>query len=506
MIDKKILVIGNETRDTDDAVTILARNSDSINHGLVSDSEFVPAHNGYYHTTVVDIFPGDIVNLAKHFDTVMMLDQDPKSYPHFKSLVTTVRLMCDLDSSGVTTIYKDNISAKNLIYWRKFLSENKSFCFYPFAALINDNEFAHICEKNHSPIAKIHNSQEWKNNPGFIDIRNKMVSGTLIPKYCSDCYDREEDGQESMRQFETLEWASRLNATSVNDFIDIEKPVYYEIRPSNKCNIMCRTCDATHSHLIEKEWKKIGFPTGNVKYQNTPFEQIDFESVQSIYVGGGEPTVLSEFYDFLQKCISIGKTDFDLNIGTNGLKVSDKLVKLLDHFNNVCLSVSFDGYKKVNDYIRWESDFDTIVSNSLMMQEHGHKIGLQTVFSMYNLTRIHEIFEFYDREFPGCSSLVNYATDNQFSKFEPDNHPCPELVIESMKRCQQTKVYYSNGRSIKSMVDLTLKHYSDPDYKVDIDRLKKFYDYNTLLDQSRGSNLAHYIPELEEGCRFYLPI
>jgi hypothetical protein len=171
----------------------------------------------------------EITNLAKYFDTVMMLDQESDSYPHFKSLVTTIRLMYDLESSGVNTIYKDNVSSKNLLYWRKFLKENKSFCFYPFAALINDNEFAHICEKNHLPITKINNIQEWTTDTEFTNIRNKMVAGTLIPKYCADCYNREERGQESMRQFETLEWASRIGAKSVDDFINIDYYMYISI-------------------------------------------------------------------------------------------------------------------------------------------------------------------------------------------------------------------------------------------------------------------------------------
>lgn len=504
MIMHKILVIGNETRDTDDKVTALANESNSINHGLVSDSNFVPKDSGYYHTTVVDIDPGDIANLAKYFDTVMMLDQDPSSYPHFKSLVTTLRLMYDLESVGINTVYRNNASAKKLLYWRNLLKENKSFCFYPFAALVNDQEFARVCEKSPAPVAKINNLVEWRTNPEFVNIRNKMINGTMMPNYCADCYSREEIGQESMRQFETLEWASRIDATSLDDFVNLQKPIYYEMRPSNKCNIMCRTCDGEHSHLIENEYKKIQIPISKSKYIPTPFDQIDFDSAKAVYVGGGDPTVIPEFYGFLEKCISVGRTDFDLNIGTNGQKISPKLLKLLDHFNNVCLSVSFDGYKKINDYIRWRSDFDTIVGNVRALQDRGHKIGFQTVFSMYNLTRIHEIFQFYDREFPGCSSLVNYAAGGVWAQFQPNNHPRPDLVVESMKLCQQTKVYYSNGRSLKSMVDLTLKYYSNPNYKVNPDNLKIFCDFNNKLDQSRGSRLADYIPELDQGFKLYL--
>ena len=37
----------------------------------------------------------------------------------------------------------------------------------------------------------------------------------------------------------------------------------------------------------------------------------------------------------------------------------------------------------------------------------------------------------------------------------------------------------------------------------DTDKLKKFFDYNDLLDQSRNVKLIDYIPELE-ACRSYI--
>jgi hypothetical protein len=55
------------------------------------------------------------------------------------------------------------------------------------------------------------------------------------------------------------------------------------------------------------------------------------------------------------------------------------------------------------------------------------------------------------------------------------------------------------------MVDLTLEYYSNPDYKVNVNHLKEFYDFNAKLDQARGSRLIDYIPELDAGCKLYLP-
>jgi hypothetical protein len=69
-------------------------------------------------------------------------------------------------------------------------------------------------------------------------IRNNMLAGLQMPDKCKICYEREEEGGESARQFESLEWAIHLKLSNKQDLKKIEQPVLYEIRPSNKCNIM----------------------------------------------------------------------------------------------------------------------------------------------------------------------------------------------------------------------------------------------------------------------------
>lgn len=497
MFNQKILCIGNETEDTDHQVSQLSKNQQTVNHGLIIDKSFVPVDFGYYHATVADLSPGVIAHMALNFDQIIMLDQPKESYPHWKSFVGTFRLMYDLEQAGHNVVYQENKCNKNISYWHNLLRTNKSICFYPFLGLVNDIGSTGVCPKNIDALTQISSIKDWQTNAKFNAIRNKMLDGHFVNEWCTDCYRQESYGQESTRQYETLEWAAKLDLESVESFTAVPNPVYYEIRPNNKCNIMCRTCDNVRSHLIEREWKTINIPLWNNVPSQINFDIIDFDTVQKIYVGGGEPTVMSEFYTFLTKCIEHGHTDFELVVGTNGMKFSDKIMQLFSHFSDVCFSVSFDGYKKVGDYIRWGIDFDTVTANTHMLLDHGHKVGLQTVFSVYNATRMHEIFEFYDREFPNSSLLVQYG---QFVDdiLNPYNHPCPDLVIDSMKQCTQTKVYYSNGRSCKTQVDAMLDWYINR-YQLNIDKLKKFYEFNDRLDQSRGSLLIDYIPELAQA-------
>lgn len=499
---QKILLLGNESRHTDEISNILALSDNTLNHGLINDANFNPEEFGYYHTTVGDMSPGDIMLLSKKFNCVKLLDQPRSSYTHFKSFVTTIRLMQDLEDAGINVDYKNTSTAKNVLWWRQYLKENKSFCFHPFSAVIDNAGSTTICSKSYKPLTKVENIKDWQNDPVYSELRNKMAAGELLPEYCFDCYDREKEGLESARQYETLDWTQRLGLESVDDFFKIKSPSYFEIRPSNKCNIMCRMCDDGHSHLIEKEFKTLNIPLVQWKFTNTSFSKIDFSTIDKIYVGGGEPTIMPEFYDFLRKCIDSNNTKFELLIGTNGVFFSPTLIKLLDNFSNVCFSFSYDGYRQVNDYIRWGSNFDTMVSNSRLLRERGHKIALQTVFSMWNATSIHEIFEFFDDEYPNSGLLVQPAEGTEDGFFLPYNHPRPDLVLESMEKTIKTKIYYGHGRSIKSMVDSMIAHYSN-NYKCDIELLSKFYNYNDKLDHARNSKLSDYIPELAEARKLY---
>ena len=205
---------------------------------------------------------------------------------------------------------------------------------------------------------------------------------------------------------------------------------------------------------------------------------------------------MPEFYSFLRDCIKTNQVNFDLNIGTNGQKISDRLWDLLKEFPRVTFNISIDGYKKVNDYIRWLSEFDTIRANCFKIKEAGHILSFQTVFSMWNATRIHEIFEFYDRDFPGCNTLVQPA-GNLNNHMGPWHNPLREQVLESIYRSKQTKVCYNNGRNTEHLLDEMINFYTNYDYDPII--FAKFLKYNDTLDRVRNSRLGDYIPELEQA-------
>jgi len=506
MFNKKILCLGSNIEDTDIKTSILAKADNTANHGLVNSDSAGIRESGYYHTSITDLSIGQILKLAENFNSIILLDQPIEKWGHPTVLETTYKLIIELEELGFTVEYKNNENIKKLNYWHDLVQENKSFCIHPWILQIEENGKNVLCPRSDISVSDKHISEiNWHTDQGYKSIRQKMLEGVILPTHCAVCYNHESKGIESYRQFETKEWAGRLNLSSVDDLEKIKHPYFFDVRLSNKCNLMCRSCNPDFSHLIEKELKKFKIihptvPVKSYKYSNLAHIDINkLTKISRVYLTGGEPTVMTEVYDWMQECVDRGQTDFDFSLGTNAQTLNKKFLNLTKYFTNLNFSVSLDGFGIINDYWRWGSDFQTIVDNMHILQDQGHNININCVPGIYNVTNLHLLLEFLDREFPLTTIYmqINYVPSQNVY-----NHPNAELVLESMDRCKQTLVYYSNGKSCKTTIDSIYEYYSN-NPTCDLKSLKEFFDYNDQLDQARNVRLLDYIPELE-ACRKYL--
>jgi sulfatase maturation enzyme AslB (radical SAM superfamily) len=178
---------------------------------------------------------------------------------------------------------------------------------------------------------------------------------------------------------------------------------------------------------------------------------------------------------------------------TNGVKFSQEFLETVSHFSNTNFSFSIDGFSKINNYWRSGSRWEKVIENAHMMESRGHFVSINTVPGIYNVTNLHLLFEFLDREFPFTAIYLQINYLDWQSAF---NHPNKDLVIESMKKCMQTSIYHSNGKSCKSGIDSIYNYYTNNPV-CNIENLRDFFMYNDQLDHARGTKLADYIPELE---------
>jgi pyruvate-formate lyase-activating enzyme len=490
----KILCLGNNTRDTDTQTRKISHTAQVPCHGLLSDLDGVVtadsyASPGYYHSSVYDIEFGKLLDICNQFDGVVLLDQPVQQWSHPDAFYKTLELISQIKQPVEVVNSK---MVQGFDYFSKLVQTNKSFCIFPFVEMLVNFDYTTVCCRSSTAVTKTKDLKDFGQDKNYVSIRKKMLAGELLPQHCSSCYKLENQGIISARQQETVEWANRLELLTVEDLAEISSPAYYEIRPSNKCNLQCRMCNPSDSHLIEKEYRTLGLLTDvTVTGKNsTGFDIVDFENVKKIYVAGGEPTIMPEFYEFLDRCIAHNKTDVEFLVNTNGTKLSERFKNQLQHFSNFHFVFSIDGFKDLNHYIRWPSDWNVIVDNLQYLKDHHHKVTVNTTVSIYNIARLHHLFEFIDSEFP--NTTVHCQIAENLSPFDFPDH---QLVIASLQQVQRLNCY-KNDLLLASSIDGYLQWFYD--HADTVPDLSLFFEFNDKLDRSRHIKLKDYLPELDQ--------
>jgi pyruvate-formate lyase-activating enzyme len=491
---KKILCLGNNTEDTDTQTRIISQAANTVCHGLLSDLDSTVSTEsftlaGYYHSSVYDIEFGKLVGICNQFDQVLVLDQPLEQWSHPDAFYKTLQLCRQL---SVPVIFENPNSSQGFNFFSNLVQTNQSFCIFPFIEMLVNYDFTTVCCRSSTPVTYVKDLTSFRHDKNYAEIRKKMIDGKLLPEHCASCYRLENQGIISARQQETVEWANRLGINSVQELDSINDPAYYEIRPSNKCNLQCRTCNPQDSHLIEKEYRSIGLISESKLSQSknsTGFEIINFDSVKKIYIAGGEPTIMPKFYNFLDQCIAKNKTNIEILVNTNGTKLSDRFKTQLKHFSTFHFIFSIDGFDDLNHYIRWPSYWQTIIENFQYLRTNGHKVTVNTTVSIYNISRLHQLFEFIDQKFPG--TLIHCQIAENLSPF---TFPNSQLALDSLESITQMTCY-KNDPLLASSIDGYINWFrSTKNNKVD---LTEFFIFNDRLDQSRGVKLKDYLPELE---------
>lgn len=491
MNDKKILCLGNNTEDTDIRAKLVAREQNLKYHGLITEVKEI--NSGCYQTSFYDMSYGDLIELSKYIDDVIILDQSKDSYLDDHAFYQTISLGKQLKSTCNVIFLDDsfNYTVEDI------LKTNKSLCILPFIQSVSLNGNYTVCCRSHTPISKFESTINYSGDANRNLIKQKMLAGEKLDNYCKICYDLEDKEIISPRITQTNEWANRLNIKNINDLSEITNPIFYEIRASNQCNLMCRSCNPDSSNLIKKENQKLKI-FNESEYQYTGFDHVNIDNIEKLYVAGGEPTIMQELYTFLEDCVQKKKTNFEIQVNTNAVSLNKKFKSLLKHFNNFNFEISVDGYGLVNQYIRWPTNWDKLVNNIDYIYSQGHKISFNSVVSIYNIASLYSTVEFLSNRYKKISIHLSPVMFTYLKKdiLSPYIFPDAKLIIDNLDKIKKLEVYH-NDIVLKSKID-EYQDYFKNKHIISLPTLTSFFEYNDKLDNSRNIKLIDYIPELEQ--------
>lgn len=148
--------------------------------------------------------------------------------------------------------------------------------------------------------------------------------------------------------------------------------------------------------------------------------------------------------------------------------------------------MSVDGFEKLNHYIRWPSNWDTVVENVRYLIENNHRVFFNTTVSMYNVADLYNLMKFFDDEFPGVTVHCQMA----HGIADPLNFPIPEMVIDDLNKIKNLKCY-QNDWLLSSFIDNIIKYFENSP-EVNLQNLHEFSTFNQKLDNNRGVDLKDY--------------
>lgn len=361
-------------------------------------------------------------------------------------------------------------------------------------------------------------------------VRKELIDG-VWPKACENCRVAESSGAQSMRTI----WNRELGHLDIpaKEYIDPNDVRYLDLTFSTKCNSKCMTCNNYSSDFWESEfihiWKNA---TRIVDRININDDQADkfatqFPNVEQISFIGGEPTISDEHVRYLKKLIETGRSNqIKISYVTNLTGINDALVDLWNHFKSVQITVSIDGYGKVNEYIRYPFKWEKVETNlrklfhmSLNSKETGkgkqYTTGLSCTVSMFNAIQCFDLLDFwfdltteYGNEsmmmtssagcFVNCVSHPDYALVSLLSpEYRKQGIVKGNNLLSKIAEYEAADSTRHVNDGLKDSIRLAMAWLEEPqiDNKGYLANSKHFI---TTSDLFRNRHIKDYIPELWE--------
>ena len=317
---------------------------------------------------------------------------------------------------------------------------------------------------------------------------------------CKFCWDQEDANLESTRQ--------KYNKL-LKDVEDVEtQPRVIILKPGNKCNNACRSCNAHTSSMwyktdyalddqgkTFKEYLKFFDRHKTAYHNNTQLEKRFAEWEDQIVAWsmfGGEPMIVPMFFDILDQSVSnknVGEKTF--HVHTNGMVYAEGLMDKFSKFKQASMGLSVDAIGTKNDYIRYGSKWENIIGNLNNYAKDSEKyenvkLSVRTTLTPWNIYHYDETFDYFQKL--GIIPGETWCWDEPWNDVRYLPKKIKNAVLEKLSN------YNSKNASWTSMFDYMKKWMAtEPsDYS---EKQNSFVEFNTKLDNIRKEKFADVFPE-----------
>ncbi len=393
------------------------------------------------------------------------------------------------------------------------------FCIAPWAGLYS-NGFDHSqpCCVFNEPLTGVNGltPNEIVNSKEFKALRKNMLKGDIHPSCERACFSPERLGITSHRNRLNHLVAGELPLVleTKDDGTITPRFRYCDIRFSNLCNFKCHFCSFENSSSWFDEKKLI---ESNVKYFNPnslsweptdkkvwktslPIDSILEEvvpNVSHINISGGEPLLIEENYQILERLRELKRFDVSISVSTKLSRLSLNnydFLSLIKDFKDVAFSASIDAIGARAEYIRSGTNWQQIETNWFKLKDYQSQmnpnLNLQVFQSVFILNSFHAIdtYKYLEQKWKPDNIIINHC-------FSPDFFTLKSSSQELLKDLYE---YYdaNAGESLIPIKNQIAQILNDGDY--DLKLFKELFETVNFLDTQRKTDFLKVFPEFEK--------
>ena len=317
-----------------------------------------------------------------------------------------------------------------------------TFCLAPWVSIHTwpDGKVFPCCLWNsRDPVGNVNaqSLEEIWNNEKMKKIRRSFLKGEKL-KSCDRCFHLEDTVDQSYRQRINRDHKDKMhyvNETNQDGSLNIMNLHLWDVRISNFCNFKCRSCGLGLSSSWYSDSKALGEKVDkaliNINDKASFMDMLEphYNCVDEIYFAGGEPLVMPEHYQILDRLLELGRTDVNIRYSTNFSKLTYKGKHIFDywkHFPNLELYISIDGVGKIGEYVRKGFDDKLFYDNIMAFKKSGLKVrdyGYAITYGTLNYLHLFDMMlDFIDRGYLDTNSPVNESAKVIFSPIDYPAH------------------------------------------------------------------------------------
>jgi len=358
--------------------------------------------------------------------------------------------------------------------------------------------------------------EEIWNNEHTKSMRTSFLQNK-IPDGCLTCTKKEDSGGVSVRMALNTRFEHHIETAKNNTLPDgtyeTFKLPYWDFRFSNICNFKCRMC----GHGCSSAWWDDFTPEAKKtkpKFLDSSYYGTDLmkyvdefiDDVEEIYFAGGEPLLMAEHYQILDRLIAKEKYDVFLRYNTNMSTLKYKNYDLIDiwkRFKDVRIFASIDGVDENAEYSRSGTDWPRVEENlkRLVESKIGYVVSATiNIFSVFNFTHLVDrminlnmstrkllVSHLHWPKYYATSILTDELKDKVRLQLDEHLEKITPLVTEEESRWlanlyKEIKFYLNSTASPKEIIDLQ----------------QQFKRNTNRLDTIRNEDIRIAVPEIAE--------